>query len=143
MKPMILFSVMFFMFNHPMFMLIVIIMTTLVMSVMIFNLTKISWISLILILLVLGGMLILFLYMISLIPNKKMTLNKKFIFLLLASMISFQYIPYSEVYFPLAKSLFFYSSMNFIMFMMIYLLITLMIVMNIMSSSKAPMKLFN
>nr|UNS18837.1 NADH dehydrogenase subunit 6 [Ixodes ovatus] len=142
-KLMSLFIMSFFMFNHPMSMLLSIIMTTIFMSFLILKFMKITWMSLILILLVLGGMLVLFLYIISLIPNKKMFINKKWIILFLIFFTTFKmnWPTNSSTYF--INSIFYPSSMSFMIFMMIYLLISLMIVMKIMNSSNSPLKLNN
>nr|YP_010937304.1 NADH dehydrogenase subunit 6 [Ixodes kohlsi]WKW95300.1 NADH dehydrogenase subunit 6 [Ixodes kohlsi]WKW95313.1 NADH dehydrogenase subunit 6 [Ixodes kohlsi] len=138
-----LFSVTFFMFNHPMFMLMSIIVVTLLLSFSIMKYMKMMWISLILILLVLGGMLILFLYMISLIPNKKLNINKKNIFFIILIFLSLKMNFKMDLTFLFMNSLFFQSSMNMIIFMMTYLLITLMVIMKIMISSNSPLKLNN
>nr|UZN43722.1 NADH dehydrogenase subunit 6 [Ixodes ovatus]UZN43735.1 NADH dehydrogenase subunit 6 [Ixodes ovatus]UZN43748.1 NADH dehydrogenase subunit 6 [Ixodes ovatus] len=142
-KLMSLFIMSFFMFNHPMSMLLSIIMTTIFMSFLILKFLKITWMSLILILLVLGGMLVLFLYIISLIPNKKMFINKKWaiFFLIFLTTFKMNWPINSSTYF--INSIFYPSSMGFMIFMMIYLLISLMIVMKIMISSNSPLKLNN
>nr|BDP28859.1 NADH dehydrogenase subunit 6 [Ixodes angustus] len=140
---MLFFMMTFFMFNHPMLMLFSIIMITIIMAFKTMMYMKMMWISLILILLVLGGMLILFLYIISLIPNKKIFMNKKLILLLITMFISMKNFSINESPFIMINSLFSHSSMNLIIFMMIYLLISLMIVMKIMTSSNSPLKLYN
>nr|UNO53725.1 NADH dehydrogenase subunit 6 [Ixodes ovatus] len=143
MKLLSLFMMTFFMFNHPMSMLLSIIMATIIISFLISKYIKMAWISLILILLVLGGMLILFLYIISLIPNKKMNANKKLLAMFLVFLITFKTNWFFNTSFFPMNSIFFLSSMNFMLFMMMYLLISLMIVMKIMKSSNSPLKLNN
>lgn len=61
------------------------------------------WIPLILILLILGGIFILFLYIIRLIPNKKLTFNKKIIILIIFLLISFPLFKISEISFFVHK----------------------------------------
>nr|YP_010535464.1 NADH dehydrogenase subunit 6 [Ixodes scapularis]UER94084.1 NADH dehydrogenase subunit 6 [Ixodes scapularis]UYB78142.1 NADH dehydrogenase subunit 6 [Ixodes scapularis]UYB78155.1 NADH dehydrogenase subunit 6 [Ixodes scapularis] len=139
MKFMTLMTTIFFIFNHPMYMLMSIIMVTLSMSILIYKSMKMMWIPLILILLILGGMFILFLYIISLIPNKKLTFNKKIMMLMIFLLISFPLFKMSEISFLFMNSNFFHSSMNMMMFMMIYLIITLIVVMKLMTSSNAPL----
>nr|UNO53738.1 NADH dehydrogenase subunit 6 [Ixodes ovatus] len=143
MKLLSLLMMTFFMFNHPMSMLLSIIMSTIIISFLISKYIKMAWISLILILLVLGGMLILFLYIISLIPNKKMNANKKLLAMFLVFLITFKTNWFFNTSFFSMNSIFFLSSMNFMLFMMMYLLISLMIVMKIMKSSNSPLKLNN
>lgn len=77
----------FFLFNHPITILILIISTTIIISILRIKFLKIIWLSLILILLILGGILILFLYLISLIPNKKIIFKKKILLLLAFGLI--------------------------------------------------------
>nr|YP_010937278.1 NADH dehydrogenase subunit 6 [Ixodes anatis]WKW95235.1 NADH dehydrogenase subunit 6 [Ixodes anatis] len=134
----------FFLFNHPMTMLFTIITTTLVISFTILKFLKYMWLSLLLILLILGGMLILFLYMISLIPNKKMILKKKMFWLLSISLlIRFNFSNYFSLTMNKMFVLFLNPSMSWLLFMMMYLLLTLIVVMMIIISSKAPMKLYS
>nr|YP_010324856.1 NADH dehydrogenase subunit 6 [Ixodes ovatus]UNO53699.1 NADH dehydrogenase subunit 6 [Ixodes ovatus] len=143
MKLLSLLMMTFFMFNHPMSMLLSIIMSTIIISFLISKYIKMTWVSLILILLVLGGMLILFLYVISLIPNKKMNMNKKLFILFLVFFVPFKTNWFFNISFYPINSIFFLTSMNFMLFMMVYLLISLMIVMKIMKSSNSPLKLNN
>nr|UXX50325.1 NADH dehydrogenase subunit 6 [Ixodes pavlovskyi]BCL01339.1 NADH dehydrogenase subunit 6 [Ixodes pavlovskyi] len=139
MKFMTFLTMIFFIFNHPMYMLMSIIFITLSMSILIYKSMKMMWIPLILILLILGGMLILFLYIISLIPNKKLYFNKKIIMILTFLLMSFPSFKMSEVSFFFMNSNFFPSSMNMMTFMMVYLIMTLIVVMKIMISSNAPL----
>nr|YP_010937291.1 NADH dehydrogenase subunit 6 [Ixodes ornithorhynchi]WKW95248.1 NADH dehydrogenase subunit 6 [Ixodes ornithorhynchi]WKW95261.1 NADH dehydrogenase subunit 6 [Ixodes ornithorhynchi] len=133
----------FFLFNHPMIMLLSLIATTIFISALIMKYTKFMWISLILILLILGGMLILFLYMISLIPNKKMILKKKNIFLLgMSLMLNFFMSMNFSMHSTNMYSLFSFPTMSWLIMVIMYLLLTLMVVMMIIISSKAPMKLY-
>nr|YP_010535438.1 NADH dehydrogenase subunit 6 [Ixodes pacificus]UYB78090.1 NADH dehydrogenase subunit 6 [Ixodes pacificus]UYB78103.1 NADH dehydrogenase subunit 6 [Ixodes pacificus]WKW95287.1 NADH dehydrogenase subunit 6 [Ixodes pacificus] len=139
MKLMTFLTMIFFIFNHPMYMLMSIIFITLMMSIMIYKSIKMMWIPLILILLILGGMLILFLYIISLIPNKKLSVNKKISMFMIFMLLSFPSFKKLEISFLFMNSNFFPSSMNMMMFMMIYLIMTLIVVMKIMTTSYAPL----
>nr|UNO53777.1 NADH dehydrogenase subunit 6 [Ixodes granulatus] len=139
MKIITFFSLIFFSISHPMYMLMTIILTTLLMTIMIYKSMKTLWIPLILILLILGGMLILFLYMISLIPNMKLFMNKKMILFFFFIYMNFYSLKIAEMTFPLMNLNYFSSSMNMIIMMMLYLIITLMVVMKIMTSSNAPL----
>nr|YP_010287131.1 NADH dehydrogenase subunit 6 [Ixodes granulatus]UKT61197.1 NADH dehydrogenase subunit 6 [Ixodes granulatus] len=139
MKIITFFSLVFFSISHPMYMLMTIIFTTLLMAIMIYKSMKTFWIPLILILLILGGMLILFLYMISLIPNMKLFLNKKMLLFFFFIYMNFYSLKIAEMTFPLMNLNYFLSSMNMIIMMMLYLIITLTVVMKIMTSSNAPL----
>nr|UNO53595.1 NADH dehydrogenase subunit 6 [Ixodes granulatus] len=139
MKIITFFSLIFFSISHPMYMLMTIILTTLLMTIMIYKSMKTLWIPLILILLILGGMLILFLYMISLIPNMKLFMNKKMVLFFFFIYMNFYSLKIAEMTFPLMNLNYFSSSMNMIIMMMLYLIITLMVVMKIMTSSNAPL----
>nr|AZH07867.1 NADH dehydrogenase subunit 6 [Lepinotus reticulatus] len=79
---MITFSFLFFitsiympLLSHPLSMSIILITSTLMISILTSTLIKQFWFSYILILIFIGGMLILFIYMVSLIPNKKFKFN--------------------------------------------------------------------
>lgn len=133
----------FFLFNHPMTILILIISTTIIISILRIKFLKIIWLSLILILLILGGILILFLYLISLIPNKKIIFKKK-ILLLLAFGLIINFNTSNQVNLSINTiiNLFFPPSIRWLLFIIIYLLLTLIVVIIIIESSKAPIKLY-
>lgn len=133
----------FFLFNHPITILILIISTTIIISILRIKFLKIIWLSLILILLILGGILILFLYLISLIPNKKIIFKKK-ILLLLAFGLIINFNTSNQVNLSINTiiNLFFPPSIRWLLFIIIYLLLTLIVVIIIIESSKAPIKLY-
>nr|YP_010324869.1 NADH dehydrogenase subunit 6 [Ixodes nuttallianus]UNO53790.1 NADH dehydrogenase subunit 6 [Ixodes nuttallianus] len=139
MKFMTFFSLTFFLLSHPMYMLMTIIMVTLLSAILIYKSMKILWIPFIFTLLILGGMFILFLYMISLIPNKKLFLNKKMIIVFILFFVNFSPFNSQEMSFLLMNLSYSPSSMNMIVLMMTYLIMTLMVVMKIMTSSNAPL----
>lgn len=133
----------FFLFNHPITILILIISTTIIISILRIKFLKMIWLSLILILLILGGILILFLYLISLIPNKKIIFKKK-ILLLLAFGLIINFNTSNQVNLSINTiiNLFFPPSIRWLLFIIIYLLLTLIVVIIIIESSKAPIKLY-
>nr|YP_009349971.1 NADH dehydrogenase subunit 6 [Phyllomimus sinicus]AQM40145.1 NADH dehydrogenase subunit 6 [Phyllomimus sinicus] len=69
--PNLIITFLFNYFKHPLSMTIIIVCQTLIMSMCLSLLTKTFWMSYILFLVFLGGMLILFLYITSLAPNEK------------------------------------------------------------------------
>nr|AQM39951.1 NADH dehydrogenase subunit 6 [Phyllomimus sp. ZJZ-2017] len=74
--PNLIITLMFNYFKHPLSMTIIIICQTLIMSMCLSLMTKTFWMSYILFLVFLGGMLVLFLYITSLAPNEKFSTLK-------------------------------------------------------------------
>nr|QOL00852.1 NADH dehydrogenase subunit 6 [Phyllomimus sinicus] len=74
--PNLIITLMFNYFKHPLSLTIIIICQTLIMSMCLSLLTKTFWMSYILFLVFLGGMLVLFLYITSLAPNEKFSAPK-------------------------------------------------------------------
>uniref|UniRef100_UPI0030FE52E9 NADH dehydrogenase subunit 6 n=1 Tax=Amblyomma limbatum TaxID=591489 RepID=UPI0030FE52E9 len=141
MKFMLILSISMISFNHPMTMLISVIFITLFMSIFFYLNSCNSMFSLILILLILGGMLMIFLYMISLCPNLKIKLDKKMIFiifLIFSFKINFMYNNFMN---QDLKKIFFFTFMNTIILMMMYLIITLLVVMKNLNWINSPMKM--
>uniref|UniRef100_UPI0030FEC222 NADH dehydrogenase subunit 6 n=1 Tax=Amblyomma calabyi TaxID=3065602 RepID=UPI0030FEC222 len=141
MKFMLILSIYMISFSHPMTMLISVIFITLFMSIFFYLNSCNSMFSLILILLILGGMLMIFLYMISLCPNLKIKLDKKMIFiifLIFSFKINFMYNNFMN---QDLKKIFFFMFMNMIILMMMYLIITLLVVMKNLNWINSPMKM--
>nr|YP_011017313.1 NADH dehydrogenase subunit 6 [Amblyomma argentinae]WQF68976.1 NADH dehydrogenase subunit 6 [Amblyomma argentinae] len=140
MKIIFYFSVILISMNHPMLMLLSVIAMTLLISLMFYQNSCNSLLPLILILLVLGGMMIIFMYMVSLCPNKKMQFNKKIIFLI----IFLIFLKFSFIFVKIENQEFFklycYPFMNLMIFMLIYLLICLLVVMKLLNWISSPMK---
>nr|WFS78635.1 NADH dehydrogenase subunit 6 [Phyllozelus siccus siccus] len=76
--PNVLFTLLFTQSTHPLAMTIIIIFQTLAMCIMMSLMTSNSWISYILFLVFLGGMLVLFLYITSLASNELFSNNTNF-----------------------------------------------------------------
>uniref|UniRef100_UPI0030FE8A47 NADH dehydrogenase subunit 6 n=1 Tax=Amblyomma papuanum TaxID=3065601 RepID=UPI0030FE8A47 len=132
------------MMNHPIFMLISVMMLTLLISMNFYYCTHLSFISMIMILLILGGMLIIFMYMISLCPNKKINFNKKLAVILSLAFLMMSINPimakFSTMFMMKMYSMNFF---NLITLMMIYLIITLIVVMKISNTKEGPLKSYN
>nr|YP_044789.1 NADH dehydrogenase subunit 6 [Amblyomma triguttatum]BAD24962.1 NADH dehydrogenase subunit 6 [Amblyomma triguttatum] len=141
MKLILIMAIFLICFNHPMTMLISVILLTLFMSLIFYLNSCNSLFSLILVLLILGGMLMIFLYMVSLCPNMKMNFKKKLgIFIIFPILMEINYI-YHKFSFQELTKIFFFMFSNIIIMMMIYLLVTLMVVMKNLNWINTPMKM--
>uniref|UniRef100_UPI00315DD874 NADH dehydrogenase subunit 6 n=1 Tax=Parasipyloidea carinata TaxID=3126553 RepID=UPI00315DD874 len=76
-------NMMFLIMKHPLSMGMMIIMQTTIISMMTGLMFKSFWFSYILFLMYIGGMMVLFIYMTSLVPNMMFTINKKNILLII------------------------------------------------------------
>nr|YP_009536343.1 NADH dehydrogenase subunit 6 [Ornithodoros tholozani]AYN50608.1 NADH dehydrogenase subunit 6 [Ornithodoros tholozani] len=143
MKILILLSTLFISSLHPVSMIMVMIMTTLLLILLMYLSLKFSWFPLIITLLMLGGLLVIFLYITSLTPNKKFNFKKIFLLpfpifmLFIANMQSSILTPMNL---PKLEMIFmkFYNIM--LIFMMFYLLLTLMAIMSLIQTNLAPIK---
>nr|YP_009346078.1 NADH dehydrogenase subunit 6 [Ogadenus brumpti]AMX74050.1 NADH dehydrogenase subunit 6 [Ogadenus brumpti]AMX74063.1 NADH dehydrogenase subunit 6 [Ogadenus brumpti] len=142
MKISLIISVLFIMATHPFSMLITLVMMTMLIASFIYMCMKSLWFSFILILLILGGMLVLFVYITSLAPNKKFKIKKWFIFFLFPIFLLEQKQP---SFFPISAKNIFQFNFNhnsfLLIFITIYLLMTLLAVMKMINSSLAPLRL--
>nr|AQM39847.1 NADH dehydrogenase subunit 6 [Orophyllus montanus] len=85
MLPNILMTILFNYFSHPLAMTIIIICQTVILSLSMSTLTKTFWMSYILFLVFLGGMLVLFLYITSLASNEMFSTTQPSLILLYIS----------------------------------------------------------
>uniref|UniRef100_UPI0030FEF04E NADH dehydrogenase subunit 6 n=1 Tax=Amblyomma nitidum TaxID=1325864 RepID=UPI0030FEF04E len=142
MNIVLFFSVLFITMNHPMTMLLSVILLTLFISMVFYFNSCNAFFSLIMILLILGGMLIIFMYMVSLCPNKKMNFNiKTCLMILFITPLSFPLISLKFFNEELIK-IFFFPQIMMMLLMMIYLIITLMVVMKMLNWISSPLKSF-
>nr|ARH53932.1 NADH dehydrogenase subunit 6 [Lymexylon navale] len=145
------FLLMFIFLNHPLSMGMTILIQTLLMSIMTGNWHFNFWYSYILFLIMIGGLLILFTYMTSVASNEKFKFNIFFLTPFFSLILS----PFFEFLFKNYDSLNFNSTNNFnlnlskflnipmnmiIMFLIIYLLITLIAVVKITDFNQGPMR---
>nr|ALO77494.1 NADH deshydrogenase subunit 6 [Platydema sp. PLA01] len=79
----LMFTFMFIMMNHPLSMGLVLLIQTILVSLITGNLNQNMWFSYILFLIMVGGMLILFMYMTSIASNEKFKINNKMAFMLM------------------------------------------------------------
>nr|QDG01036.1 NADH dehydrogenase subunit 6 [Tenebrio molitor] len=76
-------TITFLMMNHPLSMGFVLLMQTIMISLITGNMNQNMWFSYILFLIMVGGMLILFMYMTSIASNEKFKMNNKAIIMLI------------------------------------------------------------
>nr|YP_010268831.1 NADH dehydrogenase subunit 6 [Thetibates serena]UIG88151.1 NADH dehydrogenase subunit 6 [Thetibates serena]UIG88171.1 NADH dehydrogenase subunit 6 [Thetibates serena] len=84
---MMLWSTSIMLLNHPLSMGFNLIIQTLTMSIMMNIMMKYSWFSYMLVLMMLGGMLVLFMYMASIASNEIMKFSFKFTMLIMMTMM--------------------------------------------------------
>nr|YP_009240119.1 NADH dehydrogenase subunit 6 [Trichiosoma anthracinum]AMN87270.1 NADH dehydrogenase subunit 6 [Trichiosoma anthracinum] len=120
-----------------------------------------SWFSYILFLIMLGGMMILFIYITSLTSNLKFKFNKKLIFINIISFLMLMHFIFNnngmmwhldflnmnttdlEMNFTIKyylKKMFFYPNYKILLMMINYLLLTLFIVVKIININKGPLR---
>nr|YP_009995347.1 NADH dehydrogenase subunit 6 [Ochthebius deletus]QNP09750.1 NADH dehydrogenase subunit 6 [Ochthebius deletus] len=141
---------------HPLSMGLILLLQTIMISLITGFLNFNYWFSYILFLIMIGGMLVLFIYMTSVASNEKFKVNNKLLilnimFLFIMSIIMFSdkyfiiinnfnnFINYNNNYFMLSK--FYNNPSNSIMFMMIiYLFICLIAVVKITNFNLGPLR---
>nr|YP_010564816.1 NADH dehydrogenase subunit 6 [Pentapycnon charcoti]UZA61219.1 NADH dehydrogenase subunit 6 [Pentapycnon charcoti] len=151
-------SMLFSMSKMPISMIIIIIMQTMLISLVMMMEQKMFWMSYILMLIFISGMLIAFIYIASITPQKKFKLMKKSnmmlmsLFMGLLLMMNYQ-INISNNNFKMKSSMMLNSTMEHlskmmsqnmsmsIMFLMLFLLMTLLITVKISNMKKGPIRL--
>nr|AXS65938.1 NADH dehydrogenase subunit 6 [Curculionoidea sp. 19 KM-2017] len=155
----ILFSIMFSTLNHPLSLGAILLIQTLLISMSTSFLNMNFWFGYILMLIMIGGMMIMFIYMTSIASNEKFSLPKnKLMILIFISMLTMIFYPWFSDYFvsymplmmqPMNSMLeikfilnkfFSFPNLKFMMMMMIYLLITLIAIVKITSKNKGPFR---
>lgn len=141
----------FFFSNHPIAIVVIIIIQSLVICSSIFILSHYRWFSLIIFLIFIGGLIVLFIYIARLASNEIFSINLKFI--LSISLISLIILVLLKIILP--SSSFYHSSLAFklsifpiysesfyspTLIIMIYLLLTLIITVNIIKLYEAPIR---
>nr|WPS93636.1 NADH dehydrogenase subunit 6 [Rhipicephalus haemaphysaloides] len=128
---------------HPIMMLLSLILLTLFLSLTFYFMYQLSIISMMMILIILGGMLIIFMYMISLCPNKKMGFYGKLsvTFTMMLILIPCEMFM-MKMEFNYINKIYSVNFINMIMLMMIFLIIMLTIISKNLSWINAPIKKF-
>nr|AFR24940.1 NADH dehydrogenase subunit 6 [Rhipicephalus sanguineus] len=130
--------------SHPILMLSSLILLTLFLALTFYFIYQFSFVSMMMILIILGGMLIIFMYMISLCPNKKMSFYKKLSATFTLLLI---FIPYNTFMMKLEviniNKVYSVNFVNMIILMMTFLIVMLTIISKNLSWINAPIKKFN
>nr|AZF99020.1 NADH dehydrogenase subunit 6 [Megalodontes spiraeae] len=140
-------------FLHPLFMVSMLIIYTMNICLISSSIFMSSWYSYILFLVMMGGLLMLFTYMTSIVPNElmknySMTFKELLFFMMMTSifwllgLFKFNYMyplnmNFNNEIYMINSLLFSKYSFKITIIMMIYLLITLIIIMNISYSNKS------
>nr|YP_010443307.1 NADH dehydrogenase subunit 6 [Apogonia splendida]UTE83835.1 NADH dehydrogenase subunit 6 [Apogonia splendida] len=155
-------SIMFIMMKHPLSMGMMLLLQTIATTMITSFFNHNTWYSYILFLIMVGGMLILFIYMTSVASNEKFKFSMKTLtmfFILIFSLLTLWYILNNffinmnnynleslsiNSNYSISLTKFFNSPMNMILFLMIiYLLITLIAVVKITTLKKGPLRQMN
>nr|UNO54246.1 NADH dehydrogenase subunit 6 [Dermacentor sp.] len=143
-KMIIMMSILCMSMSNPISMLISLILLTLFLSISFYFLFQFSLISLLMILIILGGMLIIFMYMISLCPNYKIIVNKKMIMFSIFTTILISFPTYMMNFETNNVSkIYLMNFTNMLIMMMIYLIISLMIISKNLNWINCPIKKYN
>nr|YP_010535503.1 NADH dehydrogenase subunit 6 [Alectorobius cerradoensis]UYB78246.1 NADH dehydrogenase subunit 6 [Alectorobius cerradoensis]UYB78259.1 NADH dehydrogenase subunit 6 [Alectorobius cerradoensis] len=144
MKLILLMTLSFIFSSHPIMLIMIMILMTLILNMYMYMYMKFSWFILMITLLILGGLLVIFLYITSLTPNKKFTFKKTFFITI--PMILFLKInqmttqPNSNLQ---ILTLFSPTPLIMMSFILIYLMLTLISIMMMIKSTTAPLKAMN
>nr|UFZ13447.1 NADH dehydrogenase subunit 6 [Ctenochauliodes nigrovenosus] len=160
----LLMSMNFILTNHPLSMGLILLIQTILISMITGMLMQSFWFSYILFLIMLGGMLVLFIYMTSLASNELFSLSTKMIIINLMMIMSFMIILYiyyyphinnmnldtSMIYQILNQEnsielnkLYNFPTMNLTLILINYLFLTLIIVVNITNINYGPLRKMN
>nr|QLD96917.1 NADH dehydrogenase subunit 6 [Ogadenus brumpti ssp. 1 BJM-2017]QLD96930.1 NADH dehydrogenase subunit 6 [Ogadenus brumpti ssp. 1 BJM-2017]UYB77908.1 NADH dehydrogenase subunit 6 [Ogadenus brumpti]UYB77921.1 NADH dehydrogenase subunit 6 [Ogadenus brumpti] len=146
MKISAIISILFLTSTHPLSMILVLISMTMTIAFFSYSTLKTLWFSFILILLMLGGMLILFVYISSLTPNKKFK-TKKWIIIFLLPIYLYLLTNKQKNTFSMTKENIFQFNLNestfLLIFITIYLFFTLMAIMKMINSFMTPLRISN
>nr|AXS65688.1 NADH dehydrogenase subunit 6 [Staphylinoidea sp. 11 KM-2017] len=152
---MLLMSIMFINLSHPLSMGLILLIQTINISLMISLINIQSWFSYIFFLIMVGGMLILFIYMTSIASNEKFKFSMKIFLIFIGSNLTMVWLmgyyyheTYSDTLFytPIPQSFnqFFNYPNNLILtILFIYLFITLIAVVKITNINNGPLRQLN
>uniref|UniRef100_A0AAU7YTN3 NADH-ubiquinone oxidoreductase chain 6 n=1 Tax=Sinophasma brevipenne TaxID=3127808 RepID=A0AAU7YTN3_9NEOP len=148
-------NMMFLIMKHPLSMGMMIIMQTTLISMMTGMVYKSYWFSYVLFLMYIGGMMVLFIYMTSLMPNMMFSMSKKMTLSLMLSMfivlmiLQKKYTIFNkDMMMTTTKSMMLMKMYNkpvniSIIMMASYLLFTMIVVFKITESNKGPLRMQN
>nr|AML25637.1 NADH dehydrogenase subunit 6 [Staphylinidae sp. BMNH 1274679] len=153
-----LISIMFLFMNHPMTMGLTLLIQTIIMSMITGMLNYNYWFSYILFLIMVGGMLVLFIYMTSIASNEMFNYSNKMLFMLMMIMIMLIFINFIidkymmnynfifmenffvKMNYMYLSKYFSYPSIIIIVMMIIYLFITLIAIVKITKIEYGPLR---
>nr|YP_009995412.1 NADH dehydrogenase subunit 6 [Ochthebius lividipennis]QNP09828.1 NADH dehydrogenase subunit 6 [Ochthebius lividipennis] len=152
----ILLSTIFLFMIHPLSMGMILLIQTITISLITGFLNFNYWFSYILFLIMIGGMLVLFIYMTSVASNEKFKINNKIILLIISFMTIMMIFTFNDNYFIMINNFnkFIYMNNNYLMLskfynlpsnsimflMIIYLFITLIAVVKITNFNLGPLR---
>nr|UFZ13866.1 NADH dehydrogenase subunit 6 [Neochauliodes koreanus] len=160
----LLMSFNFTIMNHPLAMGLILLIQTILISLITGFMLQTFWFSYILFLILLGGMLVLFIYMTSLASNELFSFSMKSLlmnFIIMMCMMAFMmiYIPYNNLLnLDMTKfnnyslytenniellKLYNFPTMNLTLMLVTYLFLTLIIVVKITNINQGPLRQFN
>nr|YP_004021901.1 NADH dehydrogenase subunit 6 [Phraortes sp. Iriomote Island]BAJ24501.1 NADH dehydrogenase subunit 6 [Phraortes sp. Iriomote Island] len=148
-----LLNMMFLLMKHPLSMGMTIIMQTMVIMVMTGMMFKSFWFSYILFLMYIGGMMVLFIYMTSLVPNMMFKMSYKNMFMMMSAMMliimmkknnmMMNYDMMIEINSNMLMKMYSSPSNMLIMLMAMYLFFTMITVFKITEMNKGPLQMMN
>nr|APX40886.1 NADH dehydrogenase subunit 6 [Psylliodes hispanus] len=153
-------TLMFIMLNHPLTCGLILLIQTIMISILSGLMNYTFWYSYILFLIMVGGMLILFIYMTSIASNEKFKFNQNIMYSLMIMMmimilLMFMDLYYMNYFFNIhdmknmnlnfnnnlsLKKYFNYPNFNLMFMMILYLFITLIAVVKITNNSYGPLR---
>nr|QXG82682.1 NADH dehydrogenase subunit 6 [Alleculinae sp. BMNH 1042437] len=150
-------TLMFMMMKHPLSMGLMLLMQTITVSLISGNMTQNFWFSYILFLIMIGGMLILFMYMTSIASNEKFKMNMKIMIIVTTMTPLMMIMPLSKnmktnelteswkmpEFMTMLTKFINLPMMTMIMFMMIYLFLALIATVKITEFKKGSIRQMN
>lgn len=150
----IIFSFLTVIINHPVSLTGIIIIHSLFISLILWNLNKTRWFSLILFLIFLGGLIVLFIYIVRLARNEKFKISKHFlkyliIFIIISLLLNYTPLIKNKINYEINFNfnhkeiiILFYNHRSFIIIFLLifYLLICLIIIVSLISIIEGPLR---
>nr|YP_001427352.1 NADH dehydrogenase subunit 6 [Mesobuthus martensii]ABC71916.1 NADH dehydrogenase subunit 6 [Mesobuthus martensii] len=136
----LLLNLLFFFSNHPLVMGLLLMGSTVLVAFSFFLMFKISWFSYLLLLTFLGGLLVLFIYVASLASNEAMKFESKFLYFCIFLLFFLGEWVMGESEMMFWKFYFFIPFSFLIFFLGVYLLFTLLVVVEVTKFEEGPLR---